>query len=133
MRLHRLELTGLADEELPRQTDRERWAEMKERMRKVFLAKTRDEWCEIMEGSDVCFAPVLSMGEAPQHPHNQARRTFVEVAGTVQPAPAPRFSRTEPTIQRPPCSAGQHTDEALGDWGVPGEELQRLREAKAIA
>jgi alpha-methylacyl-CoA racemase len=128
-----LELTGLADEELPRQTDRERWAEMKERMRKVFLAKTRDEWCEIMEGSDVCFAPVLSMGEAPEHPHNQARRTFVEVAGTVQPAPAPRFSRTEPTIQRPPCSAGQHTDEALGDWGVPGEELQRLREAKAIA
>ncbi len=102
-------------------------------MRAVFRTKTRDEWCEIMEGTDVCFAPVLSMGEAPEHPHNRARKTFVEIEGTVQPAPAPRFSRTAPSISRPPAHAGQHTDEALGDWGITAGEISRLREAKAIA
>jgi len=128
-----LEKTGLAGEELPHQMDRSQWPALKERLAAIFKSKTRDEWCEIMEGSDICFAPVLDMGEAPQHPHNRARRTFIEVAGTIQPRPAPRFSRTQSGVRRPPPHAGQHTDEALREWGFSGEELRKLREAKAIA
>jgi alpha-methylacyl-CoA racemase len=86
-----------------------------------------------MEGSDVCFAPVLSMTECQEHPHIRARGTFVEVAGASQPAPAPRFSRSKTQISRPPPHVGQHTDEALADWGFGAEEIAELREAKAIA
>jgi alpha-methylacyl-CoA racemase len=86
-----------------------------------------------MEGSDVCFAPVLTMDEAYAHPHNVARRTFVEVAGRMQPAPAPRFSRTAPEISGPPAHPGQHTDEALLAWGFTAADLKALRDAKAIA
>jgi alpha-methylacyl-CoA racemase len=128
-----LKHTGLAGQELPRQMDRAKWPEMKERLAAVFKAKTRDEWCALMEGSDVCFAPVLSMGEAYRHPHNVARRTFVEVAGRVQPAPAPRFSRTPAAIASPPAHPGQHTDDALRDWGFSADDLRTLRDAKAIA
>jgi alpha-methylacyl-CoA racemase len=128
-----LEKMGLAGEDLPGQMDRSQWAGLKVRFEKIFKAKTRDEWCEIMEGSDVCFAPVLSMTEATQHPHNVARNTFVDVAGARQPAPAPRFSRSECAISRPPPHAGQHTDEALSDWGVSADEIRALRDAKAIA
>jgi alpha-methylacyl-CoA racemase len=128
-----LRLSGLEGEELPNQMDRAKWPEMKERIRKLFKTKTRDEWCDIMEGTDVCFAPVLNMGEAYEHPHNVERQTFVEVAGRMQPAPAPRFSRTAPEISSPPCFAGQHTDEALADWGLDAAEIARLRESKAIA
>lgn len=128
-----LRRTGLEGEDLPRQMDRARWPEMKQRLAAVFKTKTREEWCALMEGTDVCFAPVLSMGEAYEHPHNVARRTFVEVGGRMQPAPAPRFSRTPPEIARPPAHAGQHTDEALGDWGFSAAELRALRDAKAIA
>jgi alpha-methylacyl-CoA racemase len=85
-----------------------------------------------MEGSDVCFAPVLSMQEAPQHPHNRQRGTFVEVDGVVQPAPAPRFSRTPSAIQRPPAQPGEHTEEALKDWGFSAAEVERLRGCGAI-
>jgi alpha-methylacyl-CoA racemase len=126
-------LTDLEGEDLPRQSDRDAWPDFKERIAAIFKSKTRDEWCEIMEGTDVCFGPVLSMAEAPEHPHNKARNTFVNVAGAVQPGPAPRFSRTSAEIQRPPCYPGQHTDEALSDWGLSGDELKHLREAKAIA
>jgi len=127
-----LEKTGLAGEELPRQLDREQWPAMKERLEKIFRTKTRDEWCEIMEGSDVCFAPVLKMSEAPEHPHLRARATYVEVAGKTQPAPAPRFSRTAPRISRPPAHPGEHTDEALADWGLDAAEIARLRDAGAV-
>ena len=113
--------------------DRSGWASSKERLAAIFKEKTRDEWCEIMEGSDVCFAPVLSMTECQEHPHIRARGTFVEVAGASQPAPAPRFSRTKTQISRPPPHAGQHTDEALADWGFSAEEIGVLRKAKAIA
>ncbi|MEB2285681.1 MAG: carnitine dehydratase [Polyangiaceae bacterium UTPRO1] len=128
-----LQHTGLAGEDLPAQFDRDRWPELKEKMAAIFRSKTRDEWCAIMEGSDVCFAPVLSMTEAPRHPHNVARGTFTEVKGVVQPAPAPRFSRTPGAIQGPPAHPGQHTDAALADWGFSAGEIAKLRAAKAIA
>ena len=97
----------------------------------VFRSKSRAEWCEIMEHTDVCFAPVLRMDEAALHPHNVERRTFVEIAGLTQPAPAPRFSRTAPTIDRPPAHDGQHTTEVLADWGVPYDRIEALIESGA--
>ncbi len=127
-----LEKTGLAGEELPDQMDKSGWDSLKERLTDIFKSKTRDEWCVIMEGSDICFAPVLSLEEAPKHPHNVARKTFIEVEGIVQPAPAPRFGRTPGEISRPAAQAGQHTAEALGDWGFSSEEIQKLRDAGAI-
>lgn len=127
-----LEKTGLAGETLPHQMDREQWEPMKERLRAVFKTKTRAEWCELMEGSDVCFAPVLSPQEAIAHPANRARDVFVEVEGIAQPAPAPRFSRTAPAIERGAPHTGAHTDEALSDWGFGAEDLAKLRDARAI-
>ena len=128
-----LERTGVDPASLPEQLDRGEWASVTERFAAIFRTKTRDEWCAIMEGSDVCFAPVLSLAEAPAHPHNRARGTFVEVDGVVQPAPAPRFSRTAPAIQRPPARRGEHTGEALADWGFSAGEIAALRAAGAIA
>ena len=91
-------------------------------LRAIFRTKTRDEWCEIMEATDVCFAPVLTMSEAAAHPHNRERRTFVEANGHVQPAPAPRFSRTVPEIGRASAHPGQHTADVLRDWGIDGAD-----------
>jgi alpha-methylacyl-CoA racemase len=127
-----LRLGGLQNEELPRQNDRPAWPALKDRVAKIFKTKTREEWCKIMEGSEVCFAPVLNMQEAPAHPHNRQRGTFIEVDGVVQPAPAPRFSRTPSEIQRPPAVPGEHTDEALRDWGLSVAELAQLRSSGAI-
>jgi alpha-methylacyl-CoA racemase len=129
-----LRLTELTDDQdFAAQMDRSRWPELKERLRVVFRSRSRDEWCEIMEGTDVCFAPVLSIAEAPHHPHNVERGTFVEVAGVTQPAPAPRFSRTGAEIQRPPAHAGQHTDELLSELGYDDDHVTKLREVGAIA
>src|SRR5688500_529760 len=128
-----LRLTGLDHEELPHQMDREQWPALKERVAGIIKQKTRDEWCTLMEGTDVCFAPVLTMDEAPSHPHNQARGTFVEVGGVAQPAPSPRFSRTPGAISRPPSAPGADTDEALADWGLADDEVTKLRSAGAIA
>jgi len=128
-----LQLTGLVEETLPEQFDADSWETMREKLTVIFKSKTRDEWVAIMEGSDVCFAPVLSLSEAPEHPHNKSRETFVEVDGIVQPAPAPRFSRTEAAIQSPPPSPGQHTGDALADWGFSADELAILRDRAAIA
>ncbi|MBK5221837.1 MAG: CoA transferase [Acidimicrobiia bacterium] len=129
-----LRLTGLTDDaDFAAQMDRSRWPELTTRLAEVFRTKTRDEWCEIMEGTDVCFAPVLSIAEAPHHPHNRERGTFVEVAGITQPAPAPRFSRTEAVIQRPPAHAGQHTDEVLAESGLDAARIAELRATGAIA
>jgi len=128
-----LKLSGLGDEgELPHQMDRSQWPALKEKLAALFKQKTRAEWCEIMEHTDVCFAPVLSLWEAPEHPHNVARGTFTEVGGVVQPSPAPRFSRTPGAVQRPPAHAGQHTDEVLGEWGFAADEIAKLRAASAI-
>jgi alpha-methylacyl-CoA racemase len=128
-----LKYTGLEGEDLPSQMDKAQWPALKERLAAIFKAKTRDEWCEIMEGTDVCFAPVLSLAEAPEHPHNVHRGTFTELNGVMQPAPAPRFSRTTPEVQRPPAHAGQHTDEVLAEWGLDAERIAKLREAGAVA
>lgn len=122
-----LEHLGIADEDLPGQWDKDSWPEMKERVAAIFKKKTRDEWCDIMEGSDVCFAPVLSLSEAPHHPHNRARQSFIETDGVVQPLPAPKFSRTKTEIQRPPAKTGVHTRTALTDWGFDPAELDSLK------
>ena len=127
-----LEKTGINDPEFEHQHDKSKWPALKEKVATVLKTKTRDEWSEIMEGTDVCFAPVLNLEEAVKHPHNVARKTFVEIEGVPQPAPAPRFSRTEATIQRPPAQAGQHTDEALKEWGLSDADLEDLRSAEAI-
>jgi alpha-methylacyl-CoA racemase len=120
-----MELTGLKDDpDFVRQMDQSMWPGLKDRLREVFRGKTRDEWCAIMEATDVCFAPVLTMSEAAAHPHNVERRTFVEANGHMQPAPAPRFSRTVPQIGRASAHPGQHTEEVLREWGVPGVEAR---------
>jgi alpha-methylacyl-CoA racemase len=124
---------GLDPATLPHQYDKSQWPAMKVRFAEIFKTKTRDEWCAILEGTDACFGPVLSLTEAPHHRHNVARGTFVEIDGVVQPAAAPRFSRTPAEIQRPPAAAGEHTDEALRDWGLSADEIASLRAARAIA
>jgi alpha-methylacyl-CoA racemase len=129
-----LKHTGLdGDPDLANQMDRSSWPALKAKLADVFRSRTRDEWCDEMEGTDVCFAPVLSMDEAPSHPHNVARGTFETRAGVVQPAPAPRFSRTPAALDRPPASPGQHTDEVLADWGFSSDEVTALRAAGAVA
>lgn len=100
----------------------DKWPELKTRLEAIFRTRTRDEWCDVFEGTEVCFAPVLSLAEAPKHPHNTARGTFVEVDGVRQPAPLPHFSGTPGDIQGPPAPAGTGGDEALRDWGI--EEAQ---------
>ena len=128
-----LRLTGLEGEELPWQLDRAHWPAMKERLADIFRSKTRDEWCALMEGTDVCFAPVLSIPEAVAHPHNVARGTFVEVAGVPQPGPAPRFARTPADVPSPPAHPGQHTDDVLARAGFDADRIAKLRASGAVA
>jgi alpha-methylacyl-CoA racemase len=128
--LKRLDLTD--DELLQRRDDPATRAAARDRLAQVFKTKTRDEWCALLEGGDVCFAPVLTFDEAPKHPHNTARRTFVEVQGVVQPAAAPRFSRTPPAPPGPPTAAGQHTEEALLDWGFSAQAVDSLVAAGVV-
>ena len=118
-----LEKADLKDASFQSQMDRKSWPDLKQKIAAVIKTKSRDAWCEIMEGSDVCFAPVLSMSEAPSHPHNAARETFVERDGVVQPAPAPRFSKTPGSISGRPPTPGEHTDEVCADWGVSRRQV----------
>lgn len=127
-----LEKTGIEDPDFKDQLDEDSWPRKREILAEVFKQKTRQQWCEIMEGTDVCFAPVLNLAEAPDHPHNKARGTFVEYEGITQPAPAPRFSRTQGEIQRSAAIAGEHTEEVLREWGYNPEEIQELKAAKAV-
>lgn len=128
-----LKLTGLdGDDEFQRQMDKTQWPHLKERIAEVFRTKSREEWCSLMEATDVCFAPVLTMSEAATHPHNVERRMFVEVAGMKQPAPAPRFSRTKAEISRPPAHPGEHSREVLADWGFDSADIDALIAAGAV-
>jgi alpha-methylacyl-CoA racemase len=127
-----LEKTGVTDPEFATQHARADWPARRERLSSVFASKTRAQWVEIMSGTDVCFAPVLGLDEAPSHPHNAAREAFVEVAGVVQPAPAPRFSATPGAIAAPPPAIGAHNREALGDWGFSQTEIAALEASGAL-
>jgi alpha-methylacyl-CoA racemase len=128
-----MRLTGLdGDAEFARQMDKASWPHLKARLADVFATRTRAEWCEVMEATDVCFAPVLTMSEAAAHPHNVERGTFIEVGGMQQPAPAPRFSRTTPVVESAPAHAGQHSREVLVDWGVPADRIESLLASGAV-
>jgi alpha-methylacyl-CoA racemase len=127
-----LEKTGITDGEFAAQMDRDKWPSLKEKIARVMKTKTRDEWDKLMEGSDVCYAPVLSLAEAPNHPHNKARGTFVEIDGVVQPGPAPRFSRTKVEVQGPAPSCGQHNEEVLSRFGFGANEIAALKTSGAI-
>ena len=122
-----LEKTGISDPAFKAQMDRDQWPALREGLARVIAQKNRDEWCVIMDASDVCFAPVLDLDEAPWHSHNVARQTFVEVAGVMQPAPAPRFSATPGAISGPPPAIGAHNRVALAEWGLSGTEIDDLQ------
>ena len=115
------------------QMDQARWPALKTRMAELFITRTRDEWAEFFAGHDVCFSPVLTMNEARAHPHNVARKTFIDVDGAPQPAPAPRFSRTPGAVGRAPIVPGTDTDDALADWGFAPEEIAALKDSGAVA
>jgi alpha-methylacyl-CoA racemase len=117
---------------LPDRDDRAAWPELRGRLAAAFAKRTRDEWVAHMDGRDACFAPVLDLDEAPRHPHLVARRTFETFEGVLQPAPAPRFSRTPAALRRPPPRAGQHGGEVLREWGFRPEEIQDLREGGVL-
>ena len=116
---------GLRD--VPPQHDRARWPEMRSLLEKAFKSKTRDEWCKVFEGSDACFAPVLSWSEARRDPHNKSRKSFVEVSGVEQPAPAPRFSRTPGAVRRAPPERGEGGAAALAEWGFDPAAVGKLK------
>ena len=128
-----LEKTGINDPAFAAQMDRGSWNDLRDKLAHVIAQKTQAEWCEIMDATDVCFAPVLDLDAAPKHPHNVARQTFVELGGVVQPAPAPRFSATPGEIQGPPPAIGAHDREALADWGFSPAAIDELKAAGALA
>jgi alpha-methylacyl-CoA racemase len=123
---------GLDPADLPDQMDREQWPEMKKRFAAIFRQRTRDEWTKIFDGTDACGAPVLAPPEAHAHPHNEARSTYVDVEGIVQPGPAPRFSRTPSAVSKPPSRPGADTDEALREWGMSDDRIAALRASGAV-
>jgi alpha-methylacyl-CoA racemase len=123
---------GLSDTAFDAQMNRAEWPALKEKLAVVIADKTQAEWCTIFEGSDACVAPVLNMDEAPRHPHNLARSAFVDLAGIIQPAPAPRFSVTPGAIQGPPPGLGEHNESAVRDWGIDADRIQALKSEGAI-
>jgi alpha-methylacyl-CoA racemase len=116
-----------ANEFLGMQHERAGLPKMKARFAELFKAKTRDEWVKVFEGSDACFAPVLSWSEAPRHPHHRARSSYISVARVEQPAPAPRFSRTPAEVMHPPPERGEGGKQALADWGLASADVARLK------
>ena len=115
------------------QNNKKNWPELKLELETVFKSKTQTQWCELMEGTDVCFAPVLNLNEAQQHPHNIARKTYIEVAGMTQPAPAPRFSRTPPEVQFGARANGEDTESVLASWGFSPQEITKLKDGNGIS
>ena len=127
------EITPLEDSIFDDQLSRESWPEQKKALKEIFLKKIQEEWCDLMEGTDICFAPVLNMAEAPEHPHNKARGTFIELEGIVQPAPAPRFSRTVPEVYPAPAYVGEHTEEVLKSIGMQDSDIEDLKASGEVA
>ena len=128
-----VEKAGLDPERFSAQMDQSRWVEFKSELTEVFKTRTRDEWCDIMEGTDVCFAPVLELDEVHRHPHAQARNAFVDLEGVLQPAPAPRFSRSEVAVSHGSRLPGEDTVEVLGDAGFAQAEIDELLNSGAVA
>jgi alpha-methylacyl-CoA racemase len=123
-----LEKLGLADDPLfHRQLEKDSWPAAKVKLDEVFKTKTRDDWDAVFSGSDVCYGPVLSLKEAPDHPHNRARNAFMKIGGNMQASPAPRFSRTPQDTPTPPPSPGEHNNEVLADWGFSDDEIAALK------
>jgi alpha-methylacyl-CoA racemase len=127
-----LEALSIDDVDVREQFDTAEWPRHAAIFESVFRTRTRDEWSKLLQGSDACVTPVLSMSEAPEHPHNKGRNTFVEIGGIVQPGPAPRFSRTASEIGRPPEAADAAANHALHAWGVPQANISRLLETGVI-
>jgi len=114
-----------ADPDFADQNNQSKWPELKEKLADIFKTKTRDEWCDILQETDACFSPVLSMDEAINHPHNTFRNTFIDYEGVIQPAPAPKLSRTKPEIQGLPPTPGEHNSTALADWGFSDDIIKQ--------
>jgi alpha-methylacyl-CoA racemase len=127
-----LAITGATDPDFQKQWSLKRWPELKTKFAALFATRTRDEWCALLEGTDACVAPVLDMTEAPSHPHNAARATFIEIDGVTQPAPAPRFSRTMPAAGQAAAAPGEHSAAVLADWGFSAESIETLKGAGVI-
>jgi alpha-methylacyl-CoA racemase len=127
-----LKHTGIDDPDFKNQMNTKQWPAFKETITSVFKTKTRDEWTEIMGDTDICFAPVLSLDEAPEHPQNQSRDTFVVVEGVTQPAPTPRFSRTQPEIKNPPPIPGSDTEKVLLELGFSPDRIETLKKAEVF-
>ncbi len=121
-----LERIGTTDKDIPHSRDRRDWPALKEKLAVIFKTKTRDQWCELLEGTDVCFAPVMDMAEAPKHAHMAARKTFVERDGVTQPNAAPRFSRTPSEIRSSPNLPGENLHETLASWGLAKADVDKL-------
>ena len=132
-KFHRELFARMGVTDVPAPVRREDWPALKVRLAEVFRTRTRQEWTDLLEGTDACFAPVLGLGEVADHPHHRARGSFVEVDGVRQPAPAPRFSRTAPCVSAPPPVPGEHTSDVLAECGFGPDELERLRESGAVA
>jgi len=127
-----LQKLGIDGGELPAQMDRAQWPALKARFAGVFKQKTRAEWCALLEGSDACFAPVLTLAEAPAHRHAAARGGFVDVGGITQAAPSPRFSRSTPEAPRPAVEPGANTSQVLAQAGFSADEIAALRAAGVV-
>jgi alpha-methylacyl-CoA racemase len=127
-----VELLGIDGPDLPAQGDVEQWPALRARIASAVVTRTRDEWAELAAGTDTCLAPILTLGEVPDHPHHRARGSFITVGDSVQPAPAPRFSRTVPRPPDPPPTIGADAGAILSDWGVGNDEISRLEGAGAF-
>ncbi|MDP3676621.1 MAG: CaiB/BaiF CoA-transferase family protein [Novosphingobium sp.] len=127
-----LTVLGLEPSSLPDQMDRDSWPALRSRFAEIFATRSRDEWCRLFEGVEACVAPVLSVAEALEHPHQKSRGGFIEIDGVVQPAPAPRFSRTVGRVSGPPPVPGSGTNAVLQDWGLGREEIAALRQHAVI-
>ncbi len=122
----------IKDPQFDEQMNVEKWPELKTKIATIFRTRTQQAWCQLLEGSEVCFAPVLDMAQAAQHPHNQARGSFIDLDGVTQPAPVPRFSRSTAQVSMPPATTGQHSEAILKDWNISQEMIDQLRAKKII-